>query len=205
MTRFSSYNKKILILYILLVCFGLFNLYDLDQWSEANISHTRFFKQCIWFLFSVIVFFSIHFISTDFINLFAYQSFFLSLVLIFVSIVLGRSIGGHHAWINIGGFTLQPSEFLKVTCALALSEVLSKTDKPFSKNPKTLIYAFTILGISVFSILLQGDLGSTLVFSSFIVPIYVCDLSMRSPFFFFLSSMSSSLLIFLPRVFFLSR
>ena len=177
MTRFSSYNKKILILYILLVCFGLFNLYDLDQWSEANISHTRFFKQCIWFLFSVIVFFSIHFISTDFINLFAYQSFFLSLVLIFVSIVLGRSIGGHHAWINIGGFTLQPSEFLKVTCALALSEVLSKTDKPFSKNPKTLIYAFTILGISVFSILLQGDLGSALVFSSFIIPIYVCDLS----------------------------
>ncbi|MDR2402141.1 MAG: rod shape-determining protein RodA [Cytophagales bacterium] len=177
MTRFSNYNKKILILYLLLVCFGLLNLYDLDQWSSADILHTRFFKQCIWFLFCITIFFFIHFLSADFIDLFAYQSFLLSLILIFVSIILGRSVGGHHAWINIGSFNLQPGEFLKITCALSISELLSKTDKPFAKNSKTLVYAFTILGISVFSILLQGDLGSAMVFSSFIIPLYVFHLS----------------------------
>lgn len=33
------------------------------------------------------------------------------------------------------------------------------------------------IGISMVSILLQGDLGSALVFSAFIIPLYICDLS----------------------------
>ena len=171
----SIYNKKILILYIILVCFGLLNLYDLDQWSNIDILQTRFFKQCIWFALSLITFIFIHFIPAEFINLFAYQSFFLSLVLIFISIIFGRSVAGHHAWINIGSFTLQPGEFLKVTCAMAIAKLLSKTEKPLKKT-STLIYTLVILGISMVSILLQGDLGSAMVFAAFIIPLYVCGL-----------------------------
>lgn len=177
MTRLGTYNKKILILYLLLVCFGLLNLYDLDQWSNVDIFHTRFFKQCIWFALSLTCFLFLHFIPAEFINVFAYQSFFFSLVLIFISIVFGRSIAGHHAWINIGSFTLQPGEFLKITCAMTIADLLSTSDKPFVKKPSTLIYTFIILGISVISILLQGDLGSAMVFASFLIPLYICGLS----------------------------
>lgn len=177
MTGSNLYNKKILILYLLLVCFGLLNLYDLDQWSNVDILHTRFFKQCIWFSLSLLCFLLINFIPAECINLFAYQSFFISLVLIFISIFFGRSVGGHNAWIHIGNFSFQPGEFLKVTCAMAIAELLSTSEKPFAKKPSTLIYAFIILGISVISILLQGDLGSAMVFASFIIPLYVCDLS----------------------------
>lgn len=177
MSSFGKYNAKILIIYVALVCFGLLNLYDLDQWSNDSIFHTRFFKQCIWFAISLLSFFFLHFLPFEFIDAFIYRSFFISLGLIFISIVFGRSIAGHNAWIKIGSFTLQPGEFLKVTCALALSKLLSKKDKPFAKNPKNLLYTLFFLGVSVISILLQGDLGSALVFSAFIIPLYICDLS----------------------------
>lgn len=177
MTRLTRYNVKILILYIILVGFGLLNLYDLDQWSNLEILHTRFFKQCIWFGVSLLSFIILHFVSFDFIDSFVYQGFFATLVLIFISIVFGRSIYGHHAWINIGGITIQPGEFLKVTCALAISKLLSRKEQPFYKNSKNLIYTMFFIGISMVSILLQGDLGSALVFSAFIIPLYICDLS----------------------------
>ncbi len=197
MTRHDTYNKKILILYLLLVCFGLLNLYDLDQWANVDIFHTRFFKQCIWFVISLTCFLFLHFIPAEFINIFAYQSFFFSLVLILVSIIFGRAVAGHHAWIHIGSFTLQPGEFLKITCAMAISALLEYSDKPFAKKPSTLIYTFIVLGVSAVSILLQGDLGSAMVFSSFLIPLYICNL----PFVFIFHAIAFVLLFILNIIF----
>lgn len=80
-------------------------------------------------------------------------------------LVLGIRVNGARAWFNLGSFTLQPSEFAKITMVLGLAAVVSNDrDGPLSYS--RFIGALVVLGIPVGLIMLQPDLGTA---STFIV------------------------------------
>ncbi|WP_282696794.1 rod shape-determining protein RodA [Streptomyces sp. CC208A] len=92
----------------------------------------------------------------------------LSIVLILAVLTpLGATINGAHAWIVIGGgFSLQPSEFVKVTIILVMAVLLAaKVDAGDQLHPdhgtvaKSLVFAALPMGI----IMLMPDLGSVMV------------------------------------------
>lgn len=75
---------------------------------------------------------------------------------------IGLKIGGSSRWIEIMGFTIQPSEFLKFGVILFLSSVIS-ANKENVKYFLTGILPLVIIAIvSVLPVLLQPDLGTTL-------------------------------------------
>ena len=87
-------------------------------------------------------------------------------------LVVGRNVGGNRAWISLGGgFRLQPAEFAKFTACLLLARYLSGTNVRVSELRSFLIAA-AIIGLPMFLILLQPDVGSTLVFYSLIFVLY---------------------------------
>lgn len=82
-------------------------------------------------------------------------------MLIFV-LVLGKKSHGATRWIALGPFTLQPSEFAKLSFAILVVDFLSKKKdilKDFSNMVVPFIYLFLFCGL----IALQRDLG-TIVF-----------------------------------------
>lgn len=92
----------------------------------------------------------------------------LSIVLILAVLTpLGATINGAHAWIVVGGgFSLQPSEFVKITIILVMAMLLaSKVDAGDQLHPdhgtvaKSLVLAALPMGI----IMLMPDLGSVMV------------------------------------------
>ncbi|MEU3604130.1 rod shape-determining protein RodA [Streptomyces sp. NPDC035033] len=92
----------------------------------------------------------------------------LSIVLILAVLTpLGATINGAHAWIVIGGgFSLQPSEFVKITIILVMAMLLaSKVDAGDQLHPdhgtvaKSLVLAALPMGI----VMLMPDLGSVMV------------------------------------------
>ncbi|MFB7939083.1 rod shape-determining protein RodA [Streptomyces sp. NPDC127049] len=92
----------------------------------------------------------------------------LSIVLILAVLTpLGATINGAHAWIVVGGgFSLQPSEFVKITIILVMAMLLaSKVDAGDQLHPdhgtvaKCLVLAALPMGI----IMLMPDLGSVMV------------------------------------------
>ncbi|MEU2545592.1 rod shape-determining protein RodA [Streptomyces roseolus] len=92
----------------------------------------------------------------------------LSIVLILAVLTpLGATINGAHAWIVVGGgFSLQPSEFVKITIILVMAMLLaSKVDAGDQLHPdhgtvaKSLVLATLPMGI----VMLMPDLGSVMV------------------------------------------
>jgi rod shape determining protein RodA len=77
---------------------------------------------------------------------------------------LGTTINGAHAWIRLpAGFTVQPSEFAKVSIIVGVSLVLADRDPGQAPALRTLVRALAIAAAPVVLVLLQPDLGTVLV------------------------------------------
>jgi rod shape determining protein RodA len=77
---------------------------------------------------------------------------------------LGSTINGAHAWIRLpAGFTVQPSEFAKVSIIVGVALVLADRDPGAAPDLRTLVRALAIAAVPVGLVLLQPDLGTVLV------------------------------------------
>ncbi|MGP4000407.1 rod shape-determining protein RodA [Streptomyces sp. 8N706] len=80
---------------------------------------------------------------------------------------LGSTINGSHAWIQIGGgFSLQPSEFAKITIILGMSILLAaRVDAGDRIHPdhRTVVQALGLAALPIVIIMLMPDLGSVMV------------------------------------------
>ncbi|MBC2900955.1 rod shape-determining protein RodA [Streptomyces cupreus] len=80
---------------------------------------------------------------------------------------LGSTINGAHSWIQLpGGFSLQPSEFVKVTIILGMAMLLAARvdagDKPYPDH-RTVLQALGLAAVPMLIVLLMPDLGSVMV------------------------------------------
>lgn len=83
------------------------------------------------------------------------------------------------AWIRLGGFTLQPAEFLKLAFILSLSYHCHKT-RDFFNNPLNVLLLCVHGAIPIGLVMLQGDDGTAIVFLSvFLGIIFAAGLSWK--------------------------
>jgi rod shape determining protein RodA len=85
-------------------------------------------------------------------------------------LIIGVEVNGITAWIQLpAGFTLQPSEFAKLAIIIGMSMVLSETrqrdDLPSSRE---VLLALGVAAVPVGLIMLQPDLGTTVVIGFFV-------------------------------------
>jgi rod shape determining protein RodA len=82
------------------------------------------------------------------------------LVLVFL---LGNTIRGSTRWINVGTFTLQPSELMKIVLIIALAKYLHNDPKTDGRTLKDLVVPGLILAVPMSLVLLQPDLGTAMI------------------------------------------
>ncbi|MFI1102689.1 rod shape-determining protein RodA [Streptomyces melanogenes] len=92
----------------------------------------------------------------------------LSVVLILAVLTpLGATVNGAHAWIIIGGgFSLQPSEFTKITIILGMAMILaSRVDAGDQLHPdhRTVMKSLGLAALPILIIMMMPDLGSVMV------------------------------------------
>ncbi|MFG2552805.1 rod shape-determining protein RodA [Streptomyces sp. NPDC048581] len=80
---------------------------------------------------------------------------------------LGSTINGAHSWIKLpGGFSLQPSEFVKVTIILGMAMLLATRvdagDKQYPDH-RTVVQALGLAAVPMLIVMLMPDLGSVMV------------------------------------------
>jgi rod shape determining protein RodA len=162
------------ILYFCLVLIGWINVYAAvynDEHSSIVDMTQNYGRQLIWIGTSVLLALIIIIIDAKFFSTFAFPIYFVVMVLLAGVLVAGKEIAGSRSWFQIGGFSLQPSEFAKFAVALALARYLS----PSTTNTKKLmtrVWAAAIIIFPAFLILLQGDTGSAMVFAAFVIVLF---------------------------------
>ena len=92
---------------------------------------------------------------------------------------LGSTVNGAHSWIVIGGgFSLQPSEFVKVAIIIGMAMVLSaRVDAGDRATPdhRTVVQALVIAVIPILIIMLMPDLGSVMVLAAIILGVLLAS------------------------------
>ncbi len=128
-------------------------------------------KQIIWIGAAIIILVITQVIDGRFWSSLAYPLYVLTILGLIAVLVFGVTIKGATSWFNIGGFSLQPSEFAKFGTALALSSYLSYYKTKMS-DFKARWISISILLAPALLIMLQPDAGSALVFVSFFILLF---------------------------------
>lgn len=138
--------------------------------ATRNIAFEQgnFLKQIISWGISMVVFTAVCYLPVRFIKMFSIPAYLGSLGLLVLVLLIGRVVGGQKCWIFLGSFSFQPSEVAKLGTVLFLARYLSdaKTDLDRLKD---IIFAVGIGLIPVGLIMLEPDLGSSLIFFGIIL------------------------------------
>ncbi|MBO8128592.1 MAG: rod shape-determining protein RodA [Peptococcaceae bacterium] len=86
-----------------------------------------------------------------------------NLVLLAAVLITGREALGAQRWIQIGPFSFQPSEFAKIIIIVTLAAFLAEREEQLSRF-RDLLPVFAFIGVPMVLIMLQPDLGTSLVF-----------------------------------------
>ena len=148
-------------------------------------------KQLIWIGGAAIIAFSILLIDAGFYTVFAYWFYGIVLFLCLIVPYFGREIKGSRSWFGLGGFGVQPAEFMKFATCLALAKFLSNENlvivsryrlrlKDLIKNYKNTFIAVLFLAAPLLIIkVLQDETGLAVVFIALIIVLYREGLSIN--------------------------
>ena len=167
----GSIDTILLLCYIALVVIGVLSIFSATYNNEFqgtffSLSHS-YMKQVLWAGISFLMFFALIGMDRRIIQFFSYPAYILIMLLLFSVLFIGERTKGDQNWINLGFFKLQPSEFAKFATAMALAAFFDTNNMHF-KTTKDYLTAFAIIAIPLGLVLLQGDVGSAIVFLSFI-------------------------------------
>ena len=167
-------DKPLLLVYLLLVAAGWFNIYSVvyDPESMAGFSlATRYGKQLVFIGFAVLLAAFVMIADVRIFTQFAYLYYGICILLLLAVLVIGTEISGAKSWIKVGPLSIQPSEFAKVATCLAFAKYVSQPALNMKRSRTQLQAALWFL-IPMVLILLQPDAGSVLVFLAFLLPLY---------------------------------
>ena len=168
-------------LYLALIFSGWIAIYVVtgnDTFSELFNFNTSYGKQLLWIGLSFVLILLTFAFDNRFFEQYSGVIYILAILLLLGLFVFGKNINGQTNWYSFGGFSLQPSEFVKIATALALAGIVG--DNLFKVNDlKDLSKALIIILLPIFIIIIQKDVGSAIVFLSFIFVLIRKGLNIR--------------------------
>ena len=174
--------------FLSLVMLGWINIYAADYNLDGN---TPFFdlnqsstRQLIWIGASFFLIAVIFILDYRFYDSFGYVIWGVSVFFLLAVLFFGKEVAGSTSWFEIGFIKIQPSEFAKIATAIGLAKYLSSQNVGVSYKYKLGISAF-LFSIPMGLIIMQGDLGTAMVFGSLILVLFREGLSTKLLFFSF--------------------
>jgi rod shape determining protein RodA len=177
----EAFSNKIdwvtIALYCVIVFWGWLNIYAVTYDPEASTSIFNLDpdsgpvyagRQLLFIAGAIIIIFVILIIDMRFYETVAYLIYGLILFLLLLVPLIGKEVGGNKAWLGIGSFGVQPSEFAKFATALVVAKYIGSVGFKMDLL-KNQIVLFVMIGVPMGLILLQKDTGTALVFTAFTV------------------------------------
>lgn len=161
-----------LLLFIALTTLGWFNIYasvydDTVKQTIWDLSLSSG-RQLLFMAATVGIILIIIIVDMRFYETFAFLFYGLFLLLLILVPIIGKEVGGNKAWLGIGSFGVQPSEFAKFATALAIAKYMGSVGFKMD-NTRNQAVIFLIISLPMGLILLQKDFGTAMVFVAFML------------------------------------
>lgn len=152
----------LLIVSIILSIIGIIALFSATQ----ETGYDEFKKQIIWFIASIIIMVIVMLINYKMLVKLS-PIFYGIFILLLIAVLFTEPVNGATSWFDIGGFSLQPSEFAKIVVILFLALIISKIQQRYVEDinkPTRLLIIFATLSFPLLLIIKQPDYGTAMAF-----------------------------------------
>ena len=150
--------KKKLILFIPLLIIMFISFFTMYNSRYINsMYHNYLLKQIIWY----ILFFIVLFINFKKIFKYSFLLYVINVLLLILVLIFGKEINGARAWFSFKMISLQPSEFMKFSYTLYLTNLIS--NYKYISIKKEILFLFKIFIIFLIPsilIFLEPDTGA---------------------------------------------
>jgi rod shape determining protein RodA len=176
---FLEIDYALLLAAMTLTVFGILFIYSSGITSTGVLVSGEYLRQIIWAACGLIAALTLAMIGyRRFYDLSIYL-YLAVLSLLIYTCLFGRLVNGARAWIGIGSFGIQPSEFAKISTILFLARYLDS-----SRRDRNQIIRFMVSCIIVFIpmgvVLIQPDFGTSLVFIPILLTMtFMAGISLR--------------------------
>jgi len=158
-------DKVIFYSVTLLLLLGILFVYSSSYYISLKYTNNPYYfliRQSIWAVLSFIVF--IFFSNYDYLKLKKHiKPFILITIVLLLSVFIpgvGRVSGGARRWINLGLFSLNPSEIAKLTVIIYLSYILTKKQSKLVNFTFGLLPPLLLVTAVFFVILMQSNFST---------------------------------------------
>jgi rod shape determining protein RodA len=174
-TILNNIDWLVVFIYGLMVTLGWLNIYaseydPLNTHSIFDLSSSAG-KQLIFIGLSILMIIIILVVDDKLFDSLAYPIWAFFVLMLILVLFVAREVNGARSWIEIGAFRFQPAEFTKFATALAVAKFASSTSFKMGRM-KDLGILTMIIGVPSLLIILQGDMGTALVFTVFVIVLF---------------------------------
>ena len=171
---FDNIDNVSILLYGILVFLGIVNIYASQYNADTSFAFdlsSRYGKQILFAGVAAFIAFLIVIVDWKFFYSLTYLLYAVVILLLIGVLFRGAMTGGATSWFELGPFKFQPSEFAKFATALAVAKYYNNIHSkyiPLQDKLKT----YGIILLPFLLIILQNDLGTALVYASFVLVLY---------------------------------
>jgi len=165
-----------LAIYAALVLFGWLNIYAAVYDPETKQSifdmGLNSGRQLVWMAGALLIIIVVMVIDFNFYETFAWFIYGFFMALLVGVLLFGTEVAGSKSWFDLGGgIRLQPAEFAKFATALAVAKYFAQTGARADRFTQ-LVPVVAIFILPAALIILQGDTGSAIVYTAFVIVLY---------------------------------
>ncbi len=183
---------------LVLTIIGVMFIYSSGISAAGIQTSNEWTRQIVWGSAGLVLIIGLTLIDYKRIYGFALYFYLATLLMVAYTVFFGKLVNGARSWIGIGSFGIQPSEFAKITTIILLARYLDAT-KGNPASFKRFIVSCVIVFVPMVLILMQPDLGTSLVFIPIlIVMTFIANVRLRYILFFIILIGLTGVLLVLP-------
>ena len=152
---------------VILVCIGIVMIYSVSSiyaWERYKDSAFFLKRQLIFLFIGSLFTFWVMSIDYRILKRWAKPALMLAILLLVLVLIpgIGREISGARRWFRLKFISFQPSEFASFALLIYIADFISRKQEVLKDFFKGFLPPISVLGLVVFLILMQPDLGTVL-------------------------------------------
>src|SRR5438309_1601324 len=159
----DSFEWRFVLVALGILAVGVISIYSVSPSPMSKGQTPLYAKQLAWILIGLVAFLAAVAIDYHSLARHAYVLYGLTLILLVLVVVMGRSSRGAQRWFAVGPFAFQPSEVAKLVLVLVLSKYFADVQRAGWIQRVIVPGLITLPGLLL--ILKQPDLGTAMSFT----------------------------------------
>lgn len=159
----NRFDFILVIAVILIVAIGVITIYSAGFDPIMGTNSNMYRKQLLWFLIGFVLMVGMTFVDYRILGDYSLHIYGVMLIVLILTTYFGKPIRNTRAWIYLGPFSIQPSEFMKLALVLILAKYLELRERDI-KHFRELLIPSVLAVLPVIFIVQQPDFGTAMIF-----------------------------------------